>query len=82
MSKSSKNDKNPRDTYNSRVDGCPSEQDAEIKSNARMQAKQDLSARFDDIVQRPCVAPAEKRRFNVNVVEPGGYVGDDPLFCD
>ncbi len=43
-----------------------------------MQIEQRAPRRFDDVVQRPRVAPVEPFRRQVQGVEGGGHVGDDP----
>ncbi len=43
-----------------------------------MQAKQRLATGFDDVVERPRIAPTIKARRKVNIVESRGYIHDYP----
>lgn len=60
------------------VDGPPCNQNTKIEANPGMQIEKNLSATFDNVVQRPSVSEIVEVGLNIDVVESGTHVGNDP----
>ena len=60
------------------IDRDPDEEHAEIEPDPRVQIEQRAPRRFDDVMQRPRVAPVVPFGRQVQGVEGSRHVGDDP----
>lgn len=61
------------------VHTSPRKQDSKVDSKlVSAQVKEYGPACFHDLMQRPCITPVVKYRFQVNVVERCAYVSYDP----
>jgi hypothetical protein len=60
------------------VNSSPSDQNAKVQANPRVQPKQNLSTALYNGMQRPSVSPSVERRCDFDIVERRGNVGDDP----
>ena len=67
-----------REREQRRVERDPHEQHPEVESDARVQVEERAPGRFDDVVQRPRVAPVVPLRRQVEGVKGRRDVGDDP----
>lgn len=61
-----------------RIQHDPNEEDAKIEADARVQIEERAPGRLDNVVQGPGVAPVVPLGREVEGVEGGGDVGDDP----
>ena len=61
-----------------RIERAPDEQDAQVEPDARVQVEEGAAGGLDDVVQRPSVAPVVPAGREVEGVEGGRDVGDDP----
>lgn len=67
-----------RNREKERIDSSPRNQYRKVHPNPRMQIEQDLPTPFHNVMQRPDISPSVKPRLDIQVVESGRDVGDDP----
>ena len=70
--------KRARNGKQGRTRRAPSDQHAKIEADLTMRAEQDGATALDDIVQGPGVAPVEEAGAELDLVEAGADVCDDP----